>query len=194
MRSWLVVVPALAATVLLGACGGGDDGGSLSIDRLEDADQTCPVDLDAAAAAAGLGEAGADVEVEVERGTGDGGRDAAAAIDQVGGVYVECTRPAEGGEVAGYLFASELPDAISVLLPLIAADLELAVDDLDGILERYNAADEGDFVDLGSDGPAAAARIHVDGADSAVLYVSAADGGASPAQVRSVAENLLDDL
>jgi hypothetical protein len=191
------VISVLPALVLLGACSGDDP--SLSMDGLEDAGETCPVDLDAAAAAADLADEGAAVEVTVEQGSGEGGLDA-PAIDQFGGVYVECRRPAagseddEGPELASFLVASDQPGAINVMLPRISADLGLTVDDLQEISDRFAAADEGETVDLGADGPGAAARIAVDGADSAVLYVSATDGAASAAQVRDVLQRLLDEL
>jgi hypothetical protein len=211
VRQRCAEVPAVLALVLLGACVGGGDEPSLSMDQLDGTGRTCPVDLDNAVAAAGLGEPDADVHVEVERGSGEGDPRAGALagetpIEQVGGVYVECTLPVgdghregDGGdgdarEISSYLLATEQPRAINLLLPLIQRDLELGVDDLNGISDRFAATDEGEIVDLGADGPAAAARIEVDDADSAVLYVSATGGATSPAQVRTVAENLLDEL
>jgi hypothetical protein len=191
------VIWALPVVVLLGACSSDDP--SLSMDGLEDAGETCPVDLDAAAAAADLEDAGADVEVVVERGSGEGGLEA-PAIDQFSGVYVECTRPVgeaegdEGPQLVSFLVASDQPGAINLLLPRINADLELTVEDLRGVSDRFAAADEGETVDLGADGPGAAARIAVDGADSALLYVSATDDAASPAQVRDVLQRLLDEI
>jgi hypothetical protein len=200
MRSWRTVISAVLALVLLGACS--DDDPSLSMDRLEDADETCPIDLDAAAEAADLEDEGAAVDVVVERGSGEGSLEA-PAIDQFGGVYVECTRPAgdpagdesdEGAQLVSFLVASDQPRAINLMLPRVQADLELTVDDLQGISDRFAATDEGETVDLGADGPGAAARIAVDGAESAVLYVSATDGAASPTQVRDVLQRLLGEL
>jgi hypothetical protein len=131
----------------------------------------------------------------VERGSGEGGGEA-SAIDQVGGLYVECTRPVGdgGGEVASYVFASEQPQAISLLLPLIQQDLDLRIEDVESIFERFGATEPGSLVDLGVDGPGAVAPIDVADAASAVLYVSAAEGGASPAQVRTIAQHILDGL
>jgi hypothetical protein len=188
----------LAALVALGtaaaACSGDDDGGGgsgLSRDDLASASSECPVDLPAAATAAGL-DAGGDVAVEVTEGSGDGGPDD-AAVDQVGGVYVDCALPVADGELTAVVFASDQPGAIGLLLPQIQHDLALDVDELQSLFDRVDATDEGKLIDLGADGPAAAARIDVDGAESAVLYVSASSG-ASPEEVRAVAEDLLDRL
>jgi hypothetical protein len=201
MRPRHAVISALPTVVLLGACIGGSDDPPMSMDQLADTGEACPVGLDAAAADAGLGEAGVDVQVEVSRGSGDGGMED-SAIDRAGGVWVECTRPIEGdgesGEITSYLFASEEPAAILLLLPVIARDLELGSDDLEDIAgdlaDRFTTADEGELLDLGADGAAAAARLEVEEAASAVLYVGSTDGSASPSQVRSVAEHLLDGL
>ena len=186
----------MALGTAAGGCSGDDGGGggsSLSRDDLAGAGSECPVDLAAAVADAGL-EVGGDVAVEVTEGTGDGGEDA-SAIDQVGGVYVECTLPAGDGDgdVTAVVFASDRPGAIGMLLPVLSRDLDLGVDDLQDVFDRVEGTDEGELADLGADGPAAAARLDVDGAESAVLYVSASSG-ASPEQVRAVAQALVDGL
>ena len=191
---WVNGVCGLVTVVLLGAgvagCSDDDGGGaSLARDDLAGAGDECPVDLAAAADAAGLG-ADATTAVEVTEGSGDGGEDA-SAIDQVGGVYVECTLPvADGGEVSAVVFASDEPEAVGLLLPLISHDLGLTADDLEGVFDRVQRTDVGELADLGADGPAAVARLDIDGAESGVLYVSSS--GASADQVRTVAEDLLD--
>ena len=189
-----MVIGAVVVAVSLGGCSG-DDGSSLSRDGLAEGGSDCPVDLAGAVTAAGVeGDAG-PVTAEVSTGSGEGGRDA-SALDQAGGVYVECTQPVGGGEVTAVVFASERPAAISLLLPLLQHDLQLAVDDLPGLVERAQSADEGELIDTGGEGAAAVGRLDVDGAESAILYVSAstAPAAASPAQVRAIAEDLLDDL
>jgi hypothetical protein len=188
------VIGAVVVAASLGGCSGGD-GSSLTVDGLAETGSDCPVDLDGAVTAAGVeGDAG-PVTAEVSTGSGEGGQDA-SALDQAGGVYVECTRPVGDGEVTAVVFASEHPGAISLLLPLLQHDLQLDMDDLPGIVERAQDADEGELIDTGGEGSAAVGRLGVDGAESAILYVSAssAPSAASPTQVRTIAEDLLDDL
>lgn len=192
-------VTGLVAVVVLsvgaGGCsdddggGGGSGGGSLSQDDLAGAGGECPVDLTAAVAEAGL-DADGDVTVEVTEGSGGGGQDD-AAIDQVGGFYVACTQPVTGGgEITAVVFGSEQPGAVGMLLPQIAADLDLTADDIEGVFDRVQRADVGELADLDAEGPAAVARIDIDGAESGVLYVSSS--GASPDEVRAVADDLLE--
>jgi hypothetical protein len=193
-------VTGLVAVVVLGVgaggCsdddgGGNDDGGSLSQDDLAGAGSECPVDLTAAVAEAGL-DADGDVTVEVTEGSG-GGRQDDAAIDQVGGFYVACTQPVtDGGEITAVVFGSEQPGAVGMLLPQIAADLGLTADDVEGVFDRVQRTAVGGLADLDVEGPAAVARIDIDGAESGVLYVSSS--GASPDEVRAVAEDLLARL
>jgi hypothetical protein len=164
------------------------------MDDLADSGTTCPVDIDAAVSAAGLDSTAARTKVDVSRGTGDGGRDA-SALDQVGGVYVECTRSVGGGDVTVVVFASDQLGAIGLLLPQIQHDLDLDVDALAAIVDRAREGDANDLIDLGAEGPATAARIDVDDAKSAVLYLSASIvPPASPEQTQTMAEKLLDDL
>jgi len=188
------LVAVVALSVAAGGCGddgGGGGGGSLSQDDLAGAGSECPVDLAAAVDAAGL-EAAGDPTVDVTEGSGDGGQDA-AAIDQVGGVHVDCTQPvADGGEVTAIVFASEQPGAVGLLLPQIAADLDLTADDLEGVFDRVQRTGVGELADLDAEGPAAVARLDIDGAESGVLYVSSS--GASPDEVHAVAEDLLARL
>lgn len=191
-RAWLATVPVLLLTV--GACGGDDDGdggGGLSMGSLSDAGDTCPVDLGAAVVDAGMTDDAGDVAVEVTEGSGDGGQDD-SAIDQFGGTHVECTVAVDDGEATAIVFATERPSAVNLLLPQMSADLGLASDVLLDVAERAEDAETGELLDLGADGPAAAAPIEVGDAESAVLYVSAPD--ATPEQVRSAAEAMLDTL
>ena len=189
-------VKGLVAVVVLGAAAGGcgdDDGGggSLARDDLAETGSDCPVDLAAAVAEAGL-DAGGDLTVEVTEGSGGGGQDD-AAIDQFGGVHVACTQPVtEGGEVTAVVFASEQPGAVGLILPQIAADLDVASDELEGVFDRVQRTDVGELADLDAEGPAAVARIDIDGAESGVLYVSSS--GASPDEVEAVAGHLLGRL
>lgn len=190
-RAWLAAVPVLLLAAA--ACGGDDDdaGGSLSMGSLSDAGDTCPVDLGGAVVDAGLTDDAGEVEVEVTEGSGEGGQDD-SAIDQFGGTFVECTVAVDDGDATAVVFATEQPGAINLLLPQLSADLGLTSDDLIAISERATDAETGELLDLGADGPAAAAPIEVGDAESAVLYVSAPD--ASPEQVRSAAEAMLDTL
>jgi hypothetical protein len=100
------------------------------------------------------------------------------------------------GEVTAVVFASEQPAAIGLLLPLLQHDLQLAADDLPALVDRAQDADVGELIDTGGEGSAAVGRLDVDGAESAILYVSASadPSAASPSQVRSIAEDLLDDV
>jgi hypothetical protein len=84
------------------------------------------------------------------------------------------------------------PGAISLVLPHAQRHLRLAADDLGGVLAAFDDADAGELVDLGAEGPVAIARVGVDGAESAVLYVSAPS--AAPDDVRDATEGILDDL
>lgn len=186
-------VAVVALSAVAGGCSDddGDGGSSLSRDDLAEAGSECPVDLAAAVAGAGL-DADGDTAVEVTEGSGEGGQDA-AAIDQVGGVYVECTQPvADGGEVTAVVLASERPEAVGLLLPLISHDLDLTADDLEGVFDSVQQTDVGELADLDADGPAAVARLDIDGAESGVLYVSSSRASAD--EVRTVAEDLLDHL
>jgi hypothetical protein len=54
-----------------------------------------------------------------------------------------------------------------------SATLRLVVDDLEGVLAAFDDADAGGLIDLGAEGPVAIAHLDVEGAESAVLYVSA---------------------
>jgi hypothetical protein len=189
-----VRVRLLAVTVagLAGACSsGGADAAdaAFTLDELRTTADTCPVDL----ASTGLApdDAG-DVEVDVVEGSAPGGA-GASAIDQVSGVYVECTLPVDGGgDVTAVVFASEQPGAVSLLLPHAQRHLRLAADDLEGVLAAYDDADAGELVDLGAEGPIAIARLDVEGAESAVLYVSSPS--ATPDEVRDATGRLLDKL
>jgi hypothetical protein len=188
------LVAIVVAGLVAGGCSGDDDDGSerdgadaLSQDGLAAAGDTCPVDLPGAVAAAGL-EADGDLTVEVTEGTGDAGVDG-AAIDQVGGVHVACSQPLGLGEVEAVVFASDRPGAVGLLLPQIQGDLGVAADDIEDLFRRTEGTDVGELVDLGVAGPAALARLDVDGAESGVLYVFSSS--ASPDEVRAVAEHLL---
>lgn len=180
---------AAAATVLaVGACSSGG-GPELSIDDLRDTGDRCPVAL---AGTDLVADELGPVEVDVTEGSGDG--DAAAgdsAIDQAGGVYVECRTGDADGTVA-VVFASPRPNAMALLLPLVSQDLGLTTDQLEDVLTAYEDTDDGELVDLGAEGPAAAVRIEVDDAESAVLYLST--DGAAPDEVAATARELADDL
>jgi hypothetical protein len=174
----------LAVTVagLAGACSSGGADAAFTLDELRTAGDTCPVDL----ASTGLApdDAG-DVEVDVVEGSAPGG--------QVSGVDVECTLPVDGGgDVTAVVFASEQPGAIRLVLPDALRHLRLPADDLEGVLAAFDDADAGELVDLGAEGPVAIARVDVDGAESAVLYVSAPS--AAPDDVRDATEVILDEL
>jgi hypothetical protein len=77
-----------------------------------------------------------------------------------------------------------LADAVRLLEPAGAG--------VDDRLAAFAEASPGEPVDLGSEGPVAVARIDVDGAESAVLYVSCAS--AAPGDVQAAAEEILADL
>ena len=174
----------LAATVagLAGACSSGGADAAFTLDQLRTADDTCPVDLASTRLAP---EHGGEVDVDVVEGAVPGG--------QVSGVYVECTLPVDGGgDVTAVVFASEQPRAIRLVLPHAQRHLRLAADDLEDQLAAFDEADAGTLVDLGAEGPVAIARLDVDGAESAVLFVSAPS--AAPEDVRDATEAILDDL
>ena len=181
-------VLAVAAAGLVGACSSGrdEDDAAFTLDELRSAGDACPVDL----ASTGLAPDGAgEVEVDVVGGSAPG----RSAIARAGGVYVECTVPVDGGgDVTAVLFASEQPGAIMLVLPLAQRHLRLAADDLEGQLAAFDDADAGELVDLTAEGPVAIARLDVDGAESTVLYVSAAS--AAPDDVRDATEAILDQL
>jgi hypothetical protein len=79
-----------------------------------------------------------------------------------------------------------------MVLPHANRYLRLAADDLESQLAAFDDAEPGQLVDLGAEGPVAIARLDVDGAESAVLYVSAPS--AAPDDVRDVTEGIVDDL
>ena len=182
MPALALVGAALAGAV---ACSSGDDGG-LSLDDLRDTGDTCPVDLANLPFLADQVDAG--VEVEVHEGTGDGGL-SDPAIDQLGGVHVEC-RAADG--TVAVIYGSEQPNALALLLPMLARDLGLSGDEAEVVLAAYDDAEAGDLVEVGAEGPAAAVRLDIDGAESGVLYLSTIS--ATPEEVASAAEELADDL
>jgi hypothetical protein len=178
---------AVLVAVAAAACSSGDGDAALTLDDLRDAGDDCPVDL---AGTDLVADEVGPIEVEVTEGSGDG--DAGdSAIDQAGGVYVECRTGGDAGTRA-VVYASEQPNAFSILLPQAAQDLGLAADDLQVLLGAYDDAGSGDLVELGAEGPVAAARIDVDGAESAVLYLSTDD--ASPEEVEDTVEELVDQL
>jgi hypothetical protein len=180
----------LAVTVvgLAVACSSGGADGALTLDELRTAGDTCPVDLPSTGLAPD--DAG-HVEVDVVEGSAVG--DAGSRIGQMSGVYVECTLPVDGGgDVTAVVFAAEQPRAIVLVLPHANRYLGLAADDLESQLAAFDDADPGQLVDLGAEGPLAIARLDVDDAESAVLYVSAPR--ASPHDVRDATEEILDDL
>jgi hypothetical protein len=174
-------VLAVTVTGLAGASSPDADA-AFTLDELRTAGETCRVDL----ASTGLApDDGGEAEVDVVECSAPGG--------QVSGVYVECTLPVDwGGDVTAVVFASEQPGAISLVLPLAQRYLRLAADDLEDQLAAFDDADAGELVDLGAEGPVAIARLDVDGAESAVLYVSAPS--AAPDDVRHATEGILDDL
>ena len=174
----------LAVTVagLAGACSSGSADAAFTLEELRTAGDTCPVDL--ASTSLAPDDAG-EVEVDVVEGSVPDG--------QVSGVYVECTLPVdEGGNVTAVVFASEQPGAIRLVLPHAQRYLRVAADALEGQLAAFDNADAGELVDLGAEGPVAIARLDVDGAESAVLYVSAPL--ATPDDVRDATEGILDEL
>ncbi len=180
-------VLAVAVAGLVGACSSGrDDEAAFTLDELRTAGDACPVDL----ANTGLAPDGAgEVEVTVV----DGSVPGQSAIAEQSGVYVECTVPVDGGgDVTAVLFASEQPGAITLVLPYALRHLRLGVDDLEGVVAAFDDADAGELVDLRAEGPVAIARLDVDGAESTVLYVSAAS--AAPDDVRDATEAILDEL
>ena len=174
-------------SVVAWACSSGGDDAALSLDDLRDAGDGCPVDL---AGSDLVADQVGEVEVEVTEGSGDGGLDD-AAIDQAGGVYVECRLSGAGGTLA-VVYASEQPGALGLLLPQLQSDLDLAADDLEVVMAAFDDTDGGDLVELSAEGPVAVARLDVDGAESAVLYVST--DGATPAEVHDATEAMLDAL
>ncbi len=182
-----VSAAAAAVALLVGACSSGSGDAALSLDDLRDAGDECPVDL-----------AGSDlvvdqvgpVEVAVTEGTGEGELDD-AAIDQAGGVYVECRVGGDDGTLAA-VYASEEPGALGLLLPLLALDRGLTSVELEVVMAAYDDTDDGDLVELSAEGPVAVARLDVEGAESAVLYVST--NGATPVDVHAATEQLVDDL
>jgi hypothetical protein len=181
-------VLAVTVAVLAGACSPGGADAAFTLEELRTAGDTCPVDL------AGTGLAPDDavnVEVDVVEGSAPG--DAGSRIGQMSGVYVECTLPVDGGgDVTAVVFAAEQPRAIVVVLPHANRYLRLAADDLEDQLAAFDDADAGQLVDLGAVGPVAIARLDVDGAESAVLYVSAPS--AAPDDVQDATEGILDGL
>jgi hypothetical protein len=94
---------------------------------------------------------------------------------------------------AGRDLASDRPGAIGLLLPPVQRDLELSGHELVGIADRAADTDEGGLIDPGAEGPAAAARLDIDGAESGVLYVSS-PSGAAPCDVRAAAPAILAGL
>ncbi len=183
---WLLAVTAAG---LACACSSGDARPAMTLDELRTAGDTCPVDL----ASSGLAPDGADdVEVDVVEGSPPGPEDSSIISQQVG-VWVECTVPVDdGGNVTAVVFASERPGAITLVLPHAHRLLRLAADDLDRVLADFDDADARELVDLGAEGPVAIARLDVDGAASAVLYVAAPS--AAPDDVRHATEQILDEL
>ena len=178
----------VGVALVVGACSGGDGegGGGLSVDGLRGAGDECPVDLAGSELAADdLGP----VEVEVTEGTGEGELDD-TALDQAGGVYVECRTA--GADTVAVVYASEQPDALALLLPRVQSDLGLAADDLEVILAAYDDAGDGALVELGAEGPAAVVRLDVDGAESAVLYLSTVS--ATSREVQDAAEDMAGAL
>lgn len=166
--------------VIAGACSGG--GSSLSLDDLRDTGSKCPVDV------AGAVDGAGKVSVDVEEGSGTGDLDD-SAIDQAGGIYVECTVPVDDGEVDVVLFGSKHKSAVNLLLPQINADLDMGVDELPKVVDRYMAADDGELIDLPDGAPGAIAPVDIEDAESGVLYVSS--DSLSPKQVRKIAESIL---
>jgi hypothetical protein len=174
----------LAVTVagLAGACSSAGADAAFTLDELRTAGDTCPVDLTSTGLAS---DDGGEVDVDVVEGSAPGG--------QMSGVYVECTLPVDGGgDVTAVVFASHQPRAIRLMLPHAQRYLRLAADDLEDQLAAFDEADAGELVDLGAEGPVAIARLDVDGAESAVLYLSAPS--AAPGDVRDATEAILDDL
>jgi hypothetical protein len=182
---WVIAVTVAG---LAGACSTAKADAAFTLDELRTAGDTCPVDL----ASTGLApdDAG-NVEVDVVEGSAPG--DAGSLIGQMSGVYVECTVPVdEGGNVTAVVFAAEQPRAIVLVLPHAHRLLRFAADDLDDQLAAFDEADPGELVDLGAEGPVAIARLDVDGAESAVLYVAAPSAAAD--DVRDATEGILEDL
>ena len=194
---------AASAAAILGACSDGG-GHSLSVDQMRDAGGGCPVDLEAAVAASTLGASDGDLTVEVSEGSGEVPPDASVsdwtgqgytALDWYDAVVVTCTQAVDRGDVTVELVAVRRPQAgaaVGIVLPQVARDLALTTDELKGVVARFETADAGDLVDLGGEGPIVVARLEVDGAESAALYVSAAAvAAATPADVRAIVEDLL---
>ena len=181
-------VALLTALVLLtGACSSGDDDAALSLDDLRGAGDECPVDL---AGSALVADQVGEIEVEVTEGSGEGDV-GDPAIDRTVGVHVECRTGGDGGTLA-VVYASEEPGALAMLLPLALRDLDLASDDADVLLSAYDDTGAGDLVELSEEGPVAIAKIDVDGAESAVLYLST--NGATPDEVADATRAMLDAL
>jgi len=182
MRKAGLAMAAIAGAMVVGGCSSGGGGSSLAMEDLEHAGRTCPVDL------AGAVDGDGKVTVEVDTGSGTGGDDA-SALDRAGGTLVTCTVTAGDGDVVAYLFGSKHEDAVGLLLPQINADLDIGLDNLPKVVQRYEDTDNGELIDIPGGGPGAVAAVDVEDATSGVLYVFAE--GQSSAQARQIAERLL---
>jgi hypothetical protein len=163
----------------------GGAAGPLSLAGLAGADDACPLDLGTAVEGAGLAP-GDGATVEVDAGSGEGG-----AVAALGGTYVECVQPVEGGEVTATVLATEQAGAFNLLLPQVMQDLDQSFDEAEGLAARAAEVGPGELIDLGPGTPVAAGVLAVEGAGSAILYVDAADSP-RPEQAQSIATRLLD--
>jgi hypothetical protein len=157
---------------MLGACGWfGSDDPDHTLTGLARTGDACPFDLEGAMVDAGLDPDPGPTHVQVMEGTGEGGFDG-PPIETFSGVWVECSHPTAGGEATAVLYAiDDHGQAVSLLLPLMARDLDLSTMELEQTFDVVTRTHEGDLADLPTDGPGAVASVSVGGAQSAVLYV-----------------------
>jgi hypothetical protein len=181
---WVVAVVGSVVAVLLAACGGGDGGdgggsdGPLTLEDLRATGDDCPVELEGAEEGIELPTANGDLELEA---TGDvvvavdehPSGDPVQGLDSAGGVYVECTLPLNLDAIVAIVYASDQPVATDLASFEMRLRASLLHRDRDAptVSELFTATPEGELLDLDQDAPIAIARLHVEGAESAVLII-----------------------
>ncbi|MEV0413147.1 hypothetical protein AB0I68_20710 [Streptomyces sp. NPDC050448] len=179
----------VAAAVLLAGCRGGD---ALSVDELQEiaggvdpeGGIECPLPYDFAKAATAAGVAGdagpghaRGVLPAISAETGEGAdRDAPLARNP--GALVSCVFHIGQEDLEVHTVATQKPQALSVLLPVVSKAAGVGPEGLIPFSEETAAAKAGTPV-LATSGNVAAVRLELDGDGDASLLLTAGDAGHS---------------
>jgi hypothetical protein len=159
-----------------------DPSGGFELEELESTPDVCPVDL-----AEIVVDAGLTVSDPLEVSVASAPTSIAdlpidppppSVVDVEEGIYFECEQPVDDGTVSLLLYLGGPEGAAeAAFLPVIQARLQLPTRDLEEVLDRIDATDPGEVVDLHElgEGLLAVARIDVEGTSGVIVMIASDD-------------------